>query len=148
MYIERSLYHEQVSRYIETFGREQVGVYLFEDLAKDPLKVLSAICGHIGVDANFLNTKVTKRIFNFDREPRFKWLYGAARASISSKIRKKILPVKLREWLRHSPLLYRRFKPPRDERTGKYLQSIFEPDLCRLEELLGRKFPELRSTWV
>ncbi len=47
-----------------------------------------------------------------------------------------------------TPLLYKRDKPPRDERVAKYLQSIYEPNLRQLEKLLGRKFPELRRTWI
>jgi hypothetical protein len=147
MYVARGCYYAQVRRYLEIFGEKQVGIYLYEDLQKDPLGVTSAICRLLDVDPLLLDKSEFKRVHNAALVPRVKWLYDAARKALSHKVREKILPTFAKKWLRTTPLIYRRYKPARDERATKYLQSIYEPDLCRLEELLGRKLPELRSTW-
>ena len=148
LYVELGLYYEQVLRYIETFGREQVGIFLFEDMQKDTRKVMSSICCHIGVDPALMDSKELARRHNPGRVPRVRWLYHAARAVLSQPLRRKIFPVSVRDWLGESPLFYKGYKQPRDERATKYLQSIYDPDLRRLEELLERKLPELRSSWV
>ncbi len=148
LYLETGLYYEQVRRYVDIFGAEQVGIYLFEDMEKDPHGVMTAICNHIGVDPALLDADELAQVHNAGRVPRVKWLYDTARSTLSFQARRKILPTSLRQWMRKSPLLYKHDKPPRDEGAAKYLQSVYEPDLCQLEELLGRKFPELRRTWI
>jgi hypothetical protein len=142
------MYYEHVLRYFQTFGREQVAVHLMEDLRKDTAGVMAAICCHIGVDPALLDARELARVHNEGLLPRAGWLYKAVRRAIGLQMRQKIFSPALRSWLRNSPLLYRRYTPPRDERMTRHLQSIFEPDLCRLEDLLGRKLPELRRIWV
>jgi hypothetical protein len=148
LYAELGLYYQQVLRYVRMFEREQIGIFLFEDLLKNPFDVMSAICRHIGVDPALLDRKELGRAHNPSVEPRMRWLYELAKRSVRFSMRERFLPIFVQEWLRFSPLLYKPYKPPRDERATKYLQNIFEPDLCRLEELLERKLPELRSSWV
>jgi len=146
--VRPGMYHEHVLRFFKTFGREQVGVYLMDDLKKDTLGVMSAICRHIGVDPALLDRKELARVHNEGLLPRIGWLYKAARRAVGLQARQRLFSPALRNWLRNSPLLYRRYTPPRDEGMTRWLQTIFEPDLCRLEELLGRRFPELRRSWI
>jgi hypothetical protein len=146
-YIETGLYFAQVARYFEAFGRDQVAVFLFEDFAKDPAGMLTSAARHIGVDPELLNLEELGRVYNPTRTPRFKWLYDGARQVLSLRAR-SLFPEALRAWLSYNPLFYRREKPAYEEKTAKYLQSIFEPDICRLEELLGAKLPQLRATWM
>ena len=49
MYVEHGLYFQQVSRYLHTFGPENVNVYLQEDLSTDISGVIRDICEFIGV---------------------------------------------------------------------------------------------------
>jgi hypothetical protein len=146
--VEPGMYHQHVLRFFKTFGREQVGVYLMEDLKKDAPGVMAAICRHIGVDPALLDRRELARVHNEGLLSRIGWLYKAARRVIGLQARQRILSSALREWLRNSPLLYKRYTPPRDEGITRYLQTVFEADLGRLEELLGRKFPELRRIWI
>jgi hypothetical protein len=148
MFVELGLYYEQVHRYIQTFGREQVGIYLFEDLEKDTQGVMAAICRHIGVDPSLLDTKELNQVHLAGLVPRAGFLYRTAQSALSLEMRQRILPPSVRKWMSTSPLLYKHYTQPRDEQAARYLQSIFEPDLCRLEELLGRKLPELRRSWI
>ena len=146
--IAPGMYHEHVLRFFETFGRERVGVYLMEDLKKDSPGVMAAICRHIGVDPALMDSKELARRHNEGLLPRVGWLYKAARRVLSLKVRQRIFSPAMRIWLRSSPLLYRRCTPPRDAAMTRRLQSIFEPDVRQLEELLGRKLPELRRSWI
>ncbi|MEW6028207.1 MAG: sulfotransferase family protein [Chloroflexota bacterium] len=41
--VQRSLYYEQVRRYLNTFSPEQVHVYLYDDLRNDPVQFLKSI---------------------------------------------------------------------------------------------------------
>lgn len=146
-YVETGLYYAQVARYLEAFGREQVGVYLFEHMSQDPVGVVQSIARQIGVAPELLDAEELGRVYNPSKTPRFKWLYDAARNALSLRAR-SLLPDRVRAWMSYNPLFYRKEKPPYDTKTAKYLQAIFEPDICRLEELLGRQLPELRATWI
>lgn len=82
------------------------------------------------------------------RVPRYQRLYRVVR---DSQIKKRImlyLPARLQLWLRESPLLYGSARPPMDPDARRYLQDLYDPDVTQLEEFLGRKFPELRKSWV
>jgi hypothetical protein len=148
LYLESGFYYEPVTRYFKLFGRENVGIYIFDDLSKDLRGVMTRICNHIGVDPALLDESVLSKVFNPGRVPRNRWLYDGARTIFSANIRKKILPRAAIRWLRYTPLFYKYEKPPRDESAARFLQSIYDPDISRLEELLGRKIPEMRKTWV
>jgi hypothetical protein len=145
MLVEPGMYYEQVLRYFKTFGREQVGVYLMEDLNKDTENTVAAICRHIGVDPARQDMD-RRRTHNVGRVPRVNWLYKVGRKVVTPKLRQRVLPRFVNDWLTSSPYLFRP-SPPASESSMRYLQTLFEPDLCRLEELLGRKLPQLRKSW-
>jgi len=52
-YIDRALYAPQVTRYIDTFGRENVKVYIFEKFFKDIEKSLTDLYNFLEVDPEF-----------------------------------------------------------------------------------------------
>ena len=146
--IEQGMYYEQVKRYIDTFGRDQVGVYLFEELEKDSRRLTEEIARHIGVDPQLLNPEEFERVYNRARVPRFAKLYKAIGPKTRAFLRYRVLHHSVIERIGSSRLLFKFDKPLRNERAAKILQALYEPDLRRLEELLGRKLPELRNTWT
>ncbi|MGH3145252.1 MAG: sulfotransferase family protein, partial [Rubrobacter sp.] len=52
-YRNRGLYCEQLESYYEVFGRERVGVWLYEDLRDDPARVAQSVFRFLGVDDAF-----------------------------------------------------------------------------------------------
>ena len=53
-YRKRGLYHAQLERYYEVFGRENVGVWLYEDLKDDLAGVVQNVFAFLGVDDTFV----------------------------------------------------------------------------------------------
>src|SRR5207248_2049594 len=47
-------YYEQVKRYFDMFGREQVQVYVYEDLRRDPLPLIKQVFEIVGVDRSYV----------------------------------------------------------------------------------------------
>jgi hypothetical protein len=145
LYVEGGMYYSQVKRYFETFGRDQVLVLFFDDLVKRPQQTYAAIAQHLTVDPAAFDPAKISEAYNTYRMPRFQSAYRIAGAL---GLRGKLLPESLRRRLSRNPLLFDRAKPRIDEASKLHLQSIYEPDIVRLEELLGRKLPELRKSWI
>lgn len=51
-YVKRSVYYEQVSRYLRFFPTDNMHFMLFEELVKDPGKVLSELLAFLDIDKN------------------------------------------------------------------------------------------------
>jgi hypothetical protein len=148
LYIELGMYAEQVSRFHEVFGSDQVLVVLSEDLKRNPQKLYSEIARHIGVDPGHFATRDISEAHNASRTPRFLGAYHFVTKRVNRELRDRILPAPVRQWLRSSPLLYGRQKAPLDDEARRFLQKIYDPDITDLEQLLERKLPELRKSWT
>lgn len=148
LYVELGLYHDQVRRFFDVFGREQTHILFFDDLTNDPVAAYRGIAHHLGITPDNFRAEEVSKAHNAYRMPRSSAAYRLLTGSISAKLRNALLPASVQNWLRHSPLLYSRRKPPLDDESRQYLQKIYDPDITRLEELLGRKLPELRKSWV
>jgi hypothetical protein len=140
-YIEHGLYHSQVRRYFDAFGSEQVLVLLFDDLAKNPNELLARIARHIGVDPGFfagLDLSEARNPYYVPKSSAVRWVqtHGLTR----------LLPRSLVLAVR--PLFFNMKKPGLDDQSRRFLQELYAPEVTGLEELLGRKLPELRRTWV
>jgi hypothetical protein len=53
MYFRSGLYYEQVKRYIDTFRRESVKIYLFEDLVGFPTEIYNDVCKFLELSTEF-----------------------------------------------------------------------------------------------
>jgi hypothetical protein len=147
-YIDGGLYYEQVKRYLDTFGREQVLIVLFEDLLRKPLELFTAVASHIGISAAPFASMDLSEAYNAFSAPRAKLITKVKNNRLLSSMGRSILPESLRKSLRRAPWLFSNKKPALDNDTRKHLQEVFRADLARLEQLLGRALPELRSQWI
>lgn len=146
-YIDLGLYHAQVERYINTFGRDRVKVLLFDSLKRDPTGMFHELALHLGIDSEPFKSMNLTRIHNGYRAPRLSLAHRLAISPPVSKVAQTVVPIPVRSWLFNSVLLADARPPQICEQSGQFLQHLYAPDISRLEELLDRPLPELRGSW-
>ncbi len=140
------MYYEQVKRYFDIFGREQVKVIIFEDFVQHIEQTVNEVLAFLGV--NYSVTADIMEHYNPDSVPRsplsrlifafFRWL--RARNIKFYKIM-VLIPDSVAESLPEKILFKRAQKPKIDPKAVKFLQEIYHDDVLRLESLLGRSLP-------
>jgi hypothetical protein len=136
-YKNMGFYHEQLSRYFEAFGPEQVQVHLYEDLNRDPNGVVRKTYEFLGVDASFVPRDPPR--YNVTGVPRSKLLNDLLRKKnpLKSAVR-PFLPKKFRRRLLIDMQNRILVKPPFPEDVRGQLVAGFTEDLSKLQELIGR----------
>ena len=130
LYFTTGLYAAQVSRFLETFGRDRVKIFLFEEFTRRPAEVCREIFRFLGVDDQFTPTVSVQ---NEGRMPRFMWLQHALRCR---RLVLQIVPRSCRRWLMQLNLRWGR-KPELDQQAYTVLQERYRDDVRQLEDLLN-----------
>jgi hypothetical protein len=148
-YRSRGLYYQQLNRYYEVFGRERLGVWLYEDMREDPASVAQSVFRFLEVDDTFASDTSSKH------NPAGVPAGGSARAVIRATDRtvgvlrkvlaptSSILPLafKMRRAVQSRVLTE---PPPIDPELREWLIESYKEDILRLQELIGRDL----STWL
>jgi Sulfotransferase family len=148
-YRSRGLYYRQLKRYYELFGRERLGVWLYEDLREDPASVAQSVFRFLEVDDTFAPDTSSK--YNPAGVP----TSGFARAAMKATNRavwalRKVLPptsgilplaFEMRRAVQSRVLTE---PPPINPELREGLVEGYEEDILRLQELIGRDL----STWL
>lgn len=141
-YTRRALYYQQVKRYLNSFGRANVLILLFEELVAEPLKVVKDVFEFLGVDAGFFpEIKVHNPAGSILKIPAF-WkdtgLFLKTCQFVFSKNLIKKVPHLLRNMNRKAP-------QPINAATAKKLRKIFYEDICQLEQLIEKDLSSWKS---
>ncbi|HEY6419470.1 MAG TPA: sulfotransferase [Candidatus Binataceae bacterium] len=132
-YIETGLYYEQIKRYLGIFPRDQVKIFLTEDMRDDLYAFLSSLYEFLGVDSSF---RPPATIYNEAKVPRSTllnqlWSKTPLKGSIV-----KHLPQSVRDIVES---LYNSYNVPKmSEVDREYLITVFAPEIRRLEPLINR----------
>lgn len=142
IFITDNLYYDHLKLYFELFPKEHIHVSLFEDVKNDPVDFLQNIYSFIEVDNQFLPSNYDRKS-NVTEQPRFPLLNKIMLHSHfllrNVDLYKYIVPIK------DSKIIQRlRFKDREGAsiniapETRKKLQCIFDPQIEKLAELIGR----------
>jgi hypothetical protein len=133
-------YTQQVQRYFEVFGREQVHVIIFDDFTKQLPQVYRETCVFLEVNADFQPQFL---VINANKRVRSKMLRGFLRYPPSTTLRLLRLFVPqpgragLKERLRRFNTKYEP-RLPLDPTLRQRLQAELLPEVEELSQLLGR----------
>lgn len=147
-YIELGNYYEQVKRYLEVFGPDQVLVLLFEDLKRNPSEFVGRALNFLEVEPELGSAIAIDKQHNPYLAPknslaqhilgRTLWLRYALRG---------IIPKGVRSFIYHELLLKKATKPAIDPKAVEFLKTKYQAEITELEKLLGMSLPDLRRTW-
>jgi len=143
-YTRMGFYHEQLTRYLEHFDRDQLSVYLFDDFRDDALAVTQDVFRVLGVDDSFVPRTSGKH--RRTGMPRLEWfqrfllnpdhpLRRASRAIIPERVREQILTL-----LKNANLS----KPDMPPVLRAELSALYADEIHRLETLVDRDL----SHWI
>jgi hypothetical protein len=144
LYVWPGLYEQQVRCYLESFGREQVRIYLYEDLAHDTFGLVRDVCSFLGVEFNdgrFFDH--TKRYNTYVR-PRNSLLQWVVVERHMRSLASMAVPRLFRLVIHDRMVDSEAIKPPLDPRAQEFLHSIYDDDILKLQELIGRDL----SNWT
>lgn len=136
LYTEVVKFSEQVKRYFDLFGRENVHVIIYDDFKKDTAKVYKDTLKFLGIDSNF---QPEFKIINPNKKVRSKMLQkilidppSLALILIPKEYRETIVKTLMRLNTQYMP------RPSMSPELRKQLQKKFESEIEQLSNLLGR----------
>ena len=137
-------YYKQLKRYFDTFDREQIRVYLFEDLNSNPVSLVQNIFQFIGVDDTFIpNTSIKAKE---SKVPKNRLLQNfLEKPNLIKNILKVVLPANFRK-----PMAARTYReniaePPKlSPEMQQQLIQVYQEDILKLQDLIQRDL----SKWL
>jgi len=142
LYYTTGLYSQQVERFLEIFGRDNVRIYLFEDFIADPRRICGDVFRFLGVDPNFQPEIAVHNEARIPAIPRLQfWLRTRAPRYL------RFLPAKMRREL-IARLMEANTRsgstPARDLELEQRLLESYRTDIGKLEQLIERDL----SLWL
>lgn len=149
-YVSGGFYYAQLKRYFDTFNRDQIRVYLNEDLSTDAPDLLREVFQFLGVDETFLPDLSVR--YNVSGIPKNKVLHALMLGLNPIKpVLKTLLPSGLGTSLRdrYTDIRARYFehnlvKPQLSPELRQQLIKTYREDILKLQDLIQRDL----SKWL
>jgi hypothetical protein len=141
-YLDRGIYHKQLELLWQYFSKDQVQVFLLEDMISNPVQVCKKIFEKIGVDSSFVPD--VSRSYNQSAIPRFYSLSKIINSVNELKFKPLFNNVAIQKfgvYFKDQAISFneKTFSPPPiDSQTRKDLVDYFRVHNSKLSELIGR----------
>jgi hypothetical protein len=143
-YIGRGFYYVQLKRYFDNFHRDQIRIYLYDDLNSAPIDTLQDAFRFLEVDDSFVPDVSVKR--NVSGYPKSQALDELLRPGPITHALKLYLPAELRWPLSrvHDKIKSRNLvkPPPVPSTVRRRLIEVYREDILKLQELIHRDLSE------
>ena len=139
---------EQVSRYLECFGRERVHFIVFDDLARDPADVYRSTLEFLEVDPTF---EIEHKVENANKAPKSRLVQRLMFAppkpvrALYGRLRSVPLMHRLRDRIAKSNVEQLK-RAPMDPVLRRQLTEEFAPQVAELGKLIGRDLSSWSAT--
>jgi hypothetical protein len=147
-YKKMGFYYEQLSIYYQFFKKEQIKIYLFDEIKKQPMEIMQELYKWLGVDPNFVPDMSLK--YNVSGLPKKQWIHFYLRKPHWTKtIIKPLLPERFRKYIMTNMINKNLSKKQEMQDEWKnFLLNLYETEFIRLGKLLNKdlsnwQFPDL-----
>ena len=136
-YRQGGYYYVQLKRYFDKFDKDQIKVYLFDELKSDPLEVVHNIFSFLQVDDSFIPDLTYKNVSN---NPKIKGLQNILNSKNSFRsLSKKVVPENLRKSLAQAMRNWNSKEfPSMPEDVRQQLIEDYREDTLNLQDLIDR----------
>jgi hypothetical protein len=131
-----SRYHDALRRYFDRFPRQQILVFLFDDLRSDQAGLVRDIYGFLGVDEGFLPDFATPH--NIGGMPGNRAVEKVFTSSTLKTALDPWIPRRATDWARKMRTRNLRQAPKLPAELGQELRERFREDIMKTSELIGR----------
>jgi len=141
-YIELGMYYQQVKRYLDVFGKENICILFYQDFKQDGAKEVKNIYQFLGVESNF-EAEVGKKhnTFSMPKNAIVRKIYSVVWLR---KLLNKLIPSSIIKTIKTT--LFRKDKKPKlSEESRLELYAVFNEDVKQLEELLAKDLSRWRK---
>jgi hypothetical protein len=135
-WMQISRYHEALSRYFDLFPREQIHVFLFDELKADALGCVRGVYGAVGVDPGFAPDLDTPH--NIGGMPSNMTLEKVFTSGTLKKALEPLIPRRAADMARRLRTKNLRKAPRLPEELKAELAQHFRDDIEKTSQLIGR----------
>jgi hypothetical protein len=129
-FVELGLYYQQVNCYLDAFGKDQVKIFIHDDLTDKLESMILAVFDFLDIDKTYIPSLEGRyNTYSIPRNPFFRKLYSQKQLRTLAK---KLVPGEKVEAIK-SIFLTRDKKEDKNEAIVKELKRIFTPDIKELE---------------
>lgn len=142
-YKHRGFYYNQLKRYYDRFDRDQIRIYLFEDLHQDPITLMQDLFNYLEVDPAFIPQ--TDQQYNVSQIPQNSQLNQFIdRPNLAKMILKPFIPKAWRDRLKNNLKQKNAIKPKLDPELRHQLTQDYREDILKLQDLIQKDL----SLWL
>jgi hypothetical protein len=150
-YVRLGMYSAQIARFLKCFNREDIRLFLYDELKRDPLALLKDVFGFLDVDTEF-SPQVTRR-YKVSLTVSSDFLTNLAFGPENTRLGRlayRLIPQRLGQAAQNSlqeivGRLSTKKVPPLGPTVRRRLTDIFREDTLRLECLIERDLSAWRS---
>jgi len=144
MYLDRSLYVKHLRQLFQVFNRDQVHVFLMDDIKNSPSEICTTLYNLLGLEFDFVpDTSQRKNVSAAPRNKLVFWVFSSKHPipRLSRRTVRRILPDRAGDVLKN---LIRRENekeyspPPLNSETREKLATYFKPYNDELSDLIDR----------
>lgn len=138
LYARSGFYADAVRSFQEALGKDRVKVVLYDEFRARPDEVLSQLCRFVGVDgAQRFDTSIKA---NVSGKPRWVFLAKLMGPNALTNFLRCLMPPPLTRLARRNlRALNTGAKPLMRPETRQRLQALYQDDIAKLEDLIGRE---------
>jgi len=137
--VNGSFYSEQVKRYLDTFGSNNVQIIIFEKFANDPVSCVKSVLNFLDVKSEPPNS--VDLLHNVFTVPKDRFTANLLQNKLVRKISKNIVPPLWQESIIKKYMSKKSEKPQISKEETEFMKELFRDDVKELQNFLNYSLP-------